>query len=93
MRGLMFAPRKSVDYALVFEFPESSRWGASIHMFFVFFRIDAIFLDEQKKVVDIARRLAPFSLGHVPKVPATYLVEIPSDAGLEVKIGDRLDWP
>ena len=41
-RGLMF--KKKPDYALVFENKKPSRLGISIHMFFVFFPIDAVFL-------------------------------------------------
>lgn len=47
--GLMF--RKSIpdDYALIFVLRKKSK--ASLHMLFVNFPIDAIFLDENKKVV------------------------------------------
>ena len=47
--GLMFRKKIPDDYALIFVLRKKSK--ASLHMLFVNFPIDAIFLDENKKVV------------------------------------------
>lgn len=89
--GLMFLRRKNFDFGLVFELPEESRIAGTIHMLFVFFPIDAVYLDSHRKVVDIARGLKPFALNYTPKKPAKYLVELPSGFA-EVREGDELGW-
>ena len=90
--GLMFEKKNNFDYALVFDFGEEKRISASIHMFFVFFRIDAVYLDKEKTVVDIARGLKPFMLNYTPKKKARFLIEISPKRGKLINIGDKLDW-
>ena len=90
-RGLMFERKKNFDYGLVFEFGSEKRIEASIHMMFVFFPIDAVYLDSQKKVVDIAT-VKPFSLNYTPKKKAGFLVELPVGSAKTVSIGDTLKW-
>jgi len=51
-KGLMFEQKKKFDYALIFELDSETKVGASIHMMFVFFPIDIVYLDASKKVVD-----------------------------------------
>jgi uncharacterized membrane protein (UPF0127 family) len=89
--GLMFERRKHFDYALVFDFGTEKRAGASIHMLFVFFPIDAVYLDSSQKVVDIAR-LTPFSLNYTPKRKARFLIEMPAGTAGRIKEGDELEW-
>lgn len=91
-KGLMFAKRGQVDYALIFELPRAGRFEAAIHMLFVFFPIDALFLDEQKKIVDLCLNLAPFSLGHVPRQASQFIIEWRAGLGGQVRLGDTLDW-
>ena len=57
--GLMF--RKSVpeSYAMVFTMKRDNREG--IHMLFVRFPIDVVFLDQNKKILDIHRNLKPWT--------------------------------
>lgn len=91
-KGLMFESRKNFDYALVFDMIAESRLGSSIHMLFVFFPIDAVFLDSKKQVVDIALNLRPFALSFVPKKPAKFIIELPAGKTQGIKLGDKLDW-
>ena len=91
VRGLMFEDAKKFDYALVFEFPRESKLGASLHMIFVFFPIDVLFLDKNKKVVDKVP-LFPFNPNYTPKKPAKFVVELPHGKAAKVKEGDRIDW-
>lgn len=52
---------------------------SSIHMLFMFMRIDAVFIDHNARVVRVGRRLRPWTLGPIaPK--ALYCVELPADA-------------
>ncbi len=91
LRGLMFERQENFDYALVFELPRESRIGASVHMMFVFFPVDILFLDSQKKVVDKAT-LRPWILNYTPRLAAKYFVEIPKGLGGKISAGDVLEW-
>ena len=86
-RGLMFSTPLH-DTALVFHFSRPERW--SIHMLFVFFPIDVIYLDGKRRVVDMVEGFRPFSLNYTPKKEASYLVEM--EGGMigkkKISIGD-----
>ncbi len=74
LRGLMFRRTLAEDEALWFHLDRSGRWTAAIHMFFVFFPIGVIWLDEEGRVVD--RALAkPFRPWYAPARPAAVFVE------------------
>jgi uncharacterized membrane protein (UPF0127 family) len=76
LRGLTF--RRSIDLqdSLILVEGAESITGSSIHMFFVFFPIAAIWIDETGRVVD--RQLArPFRPLYVPRGPARYILEGP----------------
>ncbi len=91
LKGLMFERQENFDYALIFGLPVETRLGASVHMMFVFFPIDIVFLDAQKKVVDKAT-LRPWMLNYTPQTAAKYFVEMPLGTGAGTKIGDRVEW-
>ncbi len=90
-KGLMFEDIKKFDYALVFEFPNESKIGSSLHMIFVFFPIDVIFLNKSKKVVDKVT-LNPFKPNYTPKKAAKYVIEMPEGRAKKVKIGNTISW-
>ncbi|MDO8634289.1 MAG: DUF192 domain-containing protein [archaeon] len=92
LRGLMFEKKKNFDYALVFPLHMEGRFSASIHCLFVFFPIDVVFLDREKKVVDIKKSLMPFTPFCIPSKPAKYFVELPAGKSNGVEIGDQLEW-
>ena len=90
--GLMFSRRKYFDYCLIFERPTESIIGSSIHMMFVFYPIKVIFLDKNKKVVDIKKKAIPFWF-YLSKRPAKYILEMPIKVKSNfVKINDRFKW-
>lgn len=91
-RGLMLEKEQNFDYALVFDFGNEKKTGASIHMMFVFFPIDAVYLDAEKKVVDVAKGLKPFALNYTPKEKAAFLIELPEGYAKGIWVGDRLEW-
>ncbi len=90
-RGLMFRRRRDFDYALVFDFGRASKKSAAIHMFFVFFPIDAVYL-KGGRVVDLYRCIAPFTPYLAPKARADTLVELPEGAIWKggIKVGDKI---
>jgi uncharacterized protein len=90
--GLMFFSRRKFNFGLIFDREKETIIGSSIHMFFVFFSINVIFLDSKQRIVDIKKRLRPFTL-YVPKRKARYIIELPLKTSISsLKIGDKLDW-
>lgn len=71
-RGLMFR-KKAVP--LLFEFDTPARHA--IHSFFVLFEFDAIYLDENWKVVDIFEHIQSFCPFISPTSHVKYLLELP----------------
>jgi hypothetical protein len=88
-KGLMLESRENFNYALVFEMPFESRSASSIHMMFMNFPIDALFLDSEKRIVDIAENLQPWVLNFTPKKPAKFIIEM--KAGLAKKFKLKAD--
>lgn len=90
--GLMF--RKSVpdSYAMVFETRFDNRDG--LHMLFMHFPIDVVFLDRDKRILEIHRDLKPWTGLAFSKKPFRYAVELPAGASerAALKEGDRLTW-
>jgi len=72
-RGLMFSKKKN----------------AGIHMLFVFYPIQVIWLDYRFKIVDI-KRMLPFISFHIPKQKAKYIVEFVSKQN-NFKFGDKFN--
>jgi len=83
--GLMLRRSVPDGYALVFEFGRERRVG--LHMVFVPFPIDAVFLDSDNRVVSV-RSLRPW-LGYASE-RATTVLELPAGAADGVEEGDRL---
>lgn len=84
-RGMMFRRSFPEGEALVFEFRSERRVG--IHMLFVAFPLDVVFLDEDGVVVSV-RTLRPW-IGYASERAAT-AVELPAGAAEGVEEGDRL---
>lgn len=90
-KGLMFEEKKNFNYALIFEFPIESRIGTSLHMLFVFFPIDVLFLDKTQKVVD-KTTLEPFIPNYTPKKAAKFVIELPKGKTKGIKLGQKITW-
>ena len=78
VRGLMFSMKKTLV------FPFSQYRLETLHMLFVFFPIEALYLDSKKKVLEKGH-LFPFGYYH-PKHKCRYIVEIPRKTN--IKVGD-----
>jgi uncharacterized protein len=68
--GLMF--KTKVKQPLIFIFNNEAI--ISIHMLFVFMAIDLIFLNKDKKIVELKQNLQPFTF-YTPTKKAKYLIE------------------
>ena len=91
LMGLMF--RKNLENGLILKLPSSrSRRGSAIHMFFMRFPLDIIFLDDDKKIVDMVS-IRPWKT-YTPKSPAKYVIELEEGSinNYKLEIGDELDF-
>ena len=89
LMGLMFS--KPTDEALLFVYGRESR--LSLHMFFVFYPIDVVWLSSEKRVVYLKPNFKPFTIC-IPPVKAQYVIELP-DGALErsrTAIGDQIEF-
>lgn len=87
--GLMFSEKQ--DKVLVFKFDKEKI--ISLHMFFVFYPIDVLFLDKNKIVVDKKESFKPFTIYNSRK-KAMYAVELPAGVIKKTKtgIGDKIEF-
>ena len=72
-RGLMFT--RKAEQALVFRFAKEQK--TPLHMFFVFYPIDVVYLNSDRIIVELKPYLRPFSL-YFPKNKARYVLELPA---------------
>ena len=86
--GLMFSRKKKT---LIFIFKKEKI--IPLHMFFVFYPIDVIFLNKNKKVVEIKQNLRPFAF-YIPKNKAKYVIELPHKTirKTKTKLGDTISF-
>ncbi len=82
--GLMFRPKPS---CLVFQYDKEVNVG--LHMWFVFFPIEVIWLDSNLKVVHMLKDFKPFS-SYNPKTLAKFVVELPVGSLHDTEVGDQL---
>jgi uncharacterized membrane protein (UPF0127 family) len=70
--GLMFRTSIPYDYSMIFKLKKPSK--VSIHMLFVFFPIDVIFLNEEKKIMGLSL-LRPW-VGYKAMEDIKYIIEM-----------------
>jgi len=86
-RGLMFRKKK---HNLIMTFPKERK--VSLHMFFVFYPIDVLLLNENKKIVEIKKSFKPFRQWR-SKIKGNYIVELGKEESKgKVKVGDQLEF-
>ncbi|MBU90447.1 hypothetical protein CMO94_02800 [Candidatus Woesearchaeota archaeon] len=85
--GLMFSRPRS----LIFIFKKEKI--IPLHMLFVFYPIDVLFLNKNKIVVEIKENFKPFVF-YTPKNKAMYVIELLKGAikSSKTKIGDKIDF-
>lgn len=91
LRGLMFTKSIAEDGGLLMVHKEESRSNAAIHMFFVGMDLGVIWLDEDRKVVDLvfAESWKPF---YQPQLPAKYILEVHPARLPEFQLGDKISF-
>ena len=72
--GLMFSFKPKT---MVFAFKKEQT--LSLHMLFVFFPIDLMFIDDKMRVVEVKERFSPFTF-YSSKNKAKYVIELPAGA-------------
>ncbi|MBT7903432.1 DUF192 domain-containing protein [Candidatus Woesearchaeota archaeon] len=92
MIGLMFSNRAQIeDTAHIFIFTKPI--FLSLHMWFVFYPIDVLFIDSNKKIVDIKQNFLPFTF-YTAQKKAKFFIEVKK--GLIKKknllIGSSVEW-
>ena len=87
--GLMCS-RKIKD-AYIFVFEKERRMD--LHMMLVFFPIDVLFLDKNKKIIEIKENFRPFTF-YYSKKKAIYVIEVPDGSirKFKLRINDSLEF-
>ena len=87
--GLMFTKREQAALILKFEKEEQ----ISLHMMFVFYPIDVIFVNKRKQVVDLKENLRPFDT-YVSARKALYAIELPKGTigSTKTKAGHKIEF-
>lgn len=88
--GLMFRSKPN-DTGWIFEFAKERI--ISLHMFFVFFPIDVLWLDKNKKVVELKKNFRPFTF-YTPSKKARYVLEFSAGTiqNSETCLGDKIEF-
>ena len=89
-KGLMFTMPLRKGQAIILEAKKESISKTTIHMLFVFYSIDIVWLNSNKEVVDIKESATPFIPWIAPKKAAKYIIELPRGTAKQIKLGDRL---
>ncbi len=91
LRGLQFRRKLKPGEALILVKDKDSIANTSIHMFFVFFPIAAIWINSKGKVTS-AQLAKPWRPYYASPEPAAYVLETSPDFLDKVSIGDYLDF-
>ena len=91
LRGLQFRRNLKSGEALILVKDKDSIANTSIHMFFVFFPIAAIWINSKGKVTS-AQLAKPWRPYYASPEPAAYVLETSPDFLDKVAVGDNLDF-
>lgn len=91
LRGLTFRARLDPDEGLLLVQRRDSRLDAAIHMLFVPFDLNVVWINSDKKVVDkvLAR---PWRPAYFPRKPACYILEIHPSRREEYEVGESVEF-
>jgi len=89
LRGLQFRRRLNPGEALILVKDKDSIANSSIHMFFVFFPIAAIWINKKGKVTS-AQLAKPWRPYYASPEPACYVLETSPDILDKISVGDKL---
>ena len=91
LRGLQFRRRLKPDEALILVKEKDSIANSSIHMFFVFFPIAAIWINQKGKVTS-AQLAKPWRPYYASPEPASYVLETGPEFLDKISVGDFVDF-
>ncbi|VVB70712.1 putative ACR [uncultured archaeon] len=91
MQGLMFSSQETFKQPLLFDFKETTEL-CKIHSFFCFFDFDAIWLDENHKIIYLKEKISPWKYGIGPE-KARWLIEAKPKTikKFKLKKGDKIN--
>jgi uncharacterized membrane protein (UPF0127 family) len=89
--GLQFRRRLKPGEGLLLVHPRDGTLGTSIHMFFVFFSIAAVWIDGRGTVTS-AQLARPWRPYYASAAPARYVLEAGPDLLQRVRPGDRVEF-
>ena len=87
-KGLMFSSPLKKGEGIVLASKKENL--SSIHMLFVFFPIDAVWMDKNKKISFIKRNIKPFTPLVTPPKFSQFIVELPANSTKKLKVNDKL---
>ncbi|OGO18761.1 MAG: hypothetical protein A2Z14_06310 [Chloroflexi bacterium RBG_16_48_8] len=89
--GLQFRRGLKSGDALILVMPRESVSLTSIHMFFVFFSIAAVWVNDKGQVTStqLAKPWRPY---YASPTPARYVIETTSDFLKQISVGDEVDF-
>ena len=91
LRGLQFRLRLLPGEALILVKPTDSIVSSSIHMFFVFFPIAAVWINNEGRVTS-AQLAKPWRPYYASPAPARYVLETTPDFLNRIAVGDEVDF-
>ena len=89
--GLMFSPSLPNNQGIILVANQQGKTQTSIHSFFVFFTFDALWIDENKHVVD-KKTIKPFRALMSPRNPAKYVLELSKGSTEDIPLGTRVEF-
>lgn len=83
--------KEQKDYALIFKFEKEEK--VPLHMLFVFYPIDVLFLNKEKQIIELKEHFEPWKT-YSPQSKAMYIVEAPqgSIAKAKIQLHDEIDF-
>ena len=91
LRGLQFRTKLQKGEALILVKDKDSIANSSIHMFFVFFPIAAVWVNYKGKVTS-AQLAKPWRPYYASSEPASYVIETAPDFLEKISVGDTLEF-
>jgi len=86
LRGLMFRFSKK-DLVFINKVPKR----INLHTLFVFYSIDILFLDENKRIIKYYKCVKPFTF-YIPGIKSKYILELVNNSSLDYKIGEKINF-
>jgi len=91
LRGLQYRRHLEPGEALILVKPADSIVNSSIHMFFVFFPIAAVWINQHGRITS-AQLARPWRPYYASPEPARYVLEASPDLLNRIAVGDELDF-